>query len=62
VFAVDPKCKLEFDESYFNDNAIWGHGNDTIIVSDGSYGQRNFRRNLDAILGILVRPRGYYNK
>jgi len=58
IFANDPTIKLEFDSSYFNDPQVWGQGNEGIIVNDGSSGQRNFTRNLDAIMGILVRPRG----
>ena len=58
IFAYNPDYKIPYDTNFFNDPLIWGHGNDGIIVNDGSAGQRNYMRNLDAILGILVRPKG----
>lgn len=46
IFEVRKEVKGTFDQSYFNNNEI--------IVNDVSFGQRNYRRNLDAILGVLI--------
>ena len=47
IFEVRKDIKGKFDQTYFNNNEI--------IVSDVSFGQRNYRRNLDAILGVLIK-------
>ena len=49
IFEVDASLKAEFDKSYFNNNEM--------IVNDVSFGQRNYKRNLDGILDVLVKPR-----
>ena len=49
IFEVDESLKAEFDQSYFNNNEM--------IVNDVSFGQRNYKRNLDGILDVLVKPR-----
>jgi hypothetical protein len=47
IFQIDKTYKPPFDQSYFNNNDI--------IVSDASFGQRNYQRNLDALLAVLIR-------
>jgi hypothetical protein len=47
IFEVRKDMSPGFDHTYFNNNDI--------IVSDVSFGQRNYKRNLDAILGVLIK-------
>ena len=49
IFEVDTSLVAQFDQSYFNNNEM--------IVNDVSFGQRNYKRNLDGILDVLVKPR-----
>ena len=49
IFEIDPKIEAKFDQTYFNNNEM--------IVNDVSFGQRNYKRNLDGILDVLVKPR-----
>jgi hypothetical protein len=49
IFEVRKEVIGTFDQSYFNNNEI--------IVNDVSFGQRNYRRNLDAILGVLTKTK-----
>ena len=47
IFAVDEQRDFEFD--YYMDNIN--------VISDVSFGQRNYQRNLDVMLDDLFRKR-----